>query len=80
MNPAETLQGGALAALAEAAAEDVSGPVGDMELHYLSAVRVGPGRATAAPMGAEGLTRVEIRDPGNQGRLATLVLAWPAHL
>jgi len=77
MNPAATLQGGALAALIEAAAEDVCGPVGEMEIHYLSAVRIGPGRASAAALGADGLTRVEVSDPGNQGRLATLGLVWP---
>jgi hypothetical protein len=60
----------------EAAAEDGSGPVGDMEIHYLSAVRIGPGRAVAAPLGNDGLSRVEVRDPGNNGRLATLGLAW----
>jgi acyl-coenzyme A thioesterase PaaI-like protein len=77
MNPAATLQGGALAALIEAAAEDVCGPVGEMEIHYLSAVRVGPGRAVAGRLGGDGFTRVEVSDPGNHGRLATLALAWP---
>jgi acyl-coenzyme A thioesterase PaaI-like protein len=36
MNQAGTIQGGAVAAVIEAAAEDLHGPVGDMELHYLS--------------------------------------------
>jgi acyl-coenzyme A thioesterase PaaI-like protein len=77
MNPAGTLQGGAVAAMVEAAAESLAGPVGDMELHYVSAVRVGPGRARAVATGADGPMRVEVRDPGNGDRLCTLGLAWP---
>jgi acyl-coenzyme A thioesterase PaaI-like protein len=75
MQPTGTVQGGAVAAVAEVAAETLTGrAVADLELRYLSAVRVGPARATAEPVGRDRV-RVEVRDPGNDGRLATLVLA-----
>ena len=86
MNEAGTIQGGAVAAVIEAAAEDLHGPVGDMELHYLSAVRVGPAQARATAAGgpgsvaAAGPWRVELRDPGNGSRLCTLGLAWPVRI
>ncbi len=75
MQPTGTIQGGAVAALAEVAAETATGAgVRDLELRYLAAVRVGPARATAEVLGA-GQVRVEVRDRGNQDRLTTLVLA-----
>jgi acyl-coenzyme A thioesterase PaaI-like protein len=75
MQPTGTIQGGALAAVAEVAAEGAMGrPVADLEVRYLSAVRVGPARATAETVGP-GRARVEVRDRGNADRLATLVLA-----
>jgi acyl-coenzyme A thioesterase PaaI-like protein len=80
MNPAGTIQGGAVAAMVEAAAEDLSGPIGDLEMHYLKAVRVGPGRASAAALPVDGPRRVEVRDPGSDNRLCTLGVAWPAAL
>jgi acyl-coenzyme A thioesterase PaaI-like protein len=73
--PSGTIQGGAIAMMAERAAETVlNAPVSDLEIRYLSAVRVGPGRATATALG-DGHARVEIRDAGNHDRLATLVIA-----
>jgi acyl-coenzyme A thioesterase PaaI-like protein len=78
---AGSLQGGAVALLGELAAESLAGsPVMDLDIRYLSAVRVGPGRATAALLG-QGLVRVEVRDVGRDGRLTALVLARvaPAH-
>ncbi len=70
-----TLQGGAVALLAEMAAETLTGrPVLDLDTRYLSAVRLGPGRATAVSLGA-GLVRAEVRDMGNDNRLAALVTA-----
>src|SRR5579862_2349839 len=75
MQPTGTIQGGAVAALAEVAAETATGAaVADLEVRYLSAVRAGPARATAEVMGA-GRVRVEVRDRGNGDRLATLVVA-----
>jgi acyl-coenzyme A thioesterase PaaI-like protein len=75
MQPTGTIQGGAIAAVAEVAAETASGAaVADLEVRYLSAVRVGPARATAEVVGARRV-RVEVRDRGNADRLATLVLA-----
>lgn len=70
-----TLQGGAVALLAEMAAETLTGgTVLDLDTRYLTAVRQGPGRATAISLGA-GLVRAEVRDVGNGNRLATLVSA-----
>jgi acyl-coenzyme A thioesterase PaaI-like protein len=75
MQPTGTIQGGAVAAVAEVAAETLAGrAVADLEVRFLSAVRVGPARATAEAVGA-GRVRVEVRDRGNGDRLATLVLA-----
>ena len=70
-----TLQGGAVALLGELAAESLTGqPALDLDTRYLSAVRQGPGRATAVSLGA-GLVRAEVRDVGMDNRLAALVTA-----
>jgi acyl-coenzyme A thioesterase PaaI-like protein len=70
-----TLQGGAVALLGELAAESLTqGPVLDLDTRYLSAVRQGPGRATAHSLGA-GQVRAEVRDVGMGNRLAALVTA-----
>jgi acyl-coenzyme A thioesterase PaaI-like protein len=75
MQASGTLQGGVVAMVGEVAAESLSGsPVLDLDVRYLSAVRVGPGRATAAAMGG-GLVRVEVRDAGSNDRLAALIFA-----
>jgi len=78
MQPSGTIQGGAVAAIIEAAAESAAGAaVTDMDIRYLKAIRVGPGRATATVLRA-GLVRVEVRDPGNDDRLATVAIARTA--
>ena len=75
MQPAGTIQGGAVALLVERAAESIAGaPIEDLEIRYLAAVRVGPARATAEVI-APGLVRVELRDAGRPDRLATIALA-----
>jgi acyl-coenzyme A thioesterase PaaI-like protein len=83
MQPSGTIQGGAIALLAEAAAESLSAvpssvaggnPVTGLEVRYLSAVRRGPARASASAL-APGLVRVDVRDVGNAARLAAVVLA-----
>jgi acyl-coenzyme A thioesterase PaaI-like protein len=73
---AGSLQGGVVALLAEMAASSLAGgaPVLDLDVRYLSAVRVGPGRATATPLGG-GLARVEVRDRGRADRLTAVVFA-----
>jgi acyl-coenzyme A thioesterase PaaI-like protein len=72
--PTGTLQGGALALLVEVAAESlVDARVVELDLRYLSAVRVGPGRASSEALGAD-TVRVEVRDPGNEDRPTTLAL------
>jgi acyl-coenzyme A thioesterase PaaI-like protein len=75
MQPAGTIQGGAVALVLELAAESIAGaPINDLEIRYLAAVRVGPARATAEVI-APGLVRVELRDAGRPDRLATVALA-----
>jgi acyl-coenzyme A thioesterase PaaI-like protein len=70
----QSLQGGLFGLLAEVAAESLTrAPILDLDIRYLSAVRVGPGRATATLLGDD-LIRVELRDSGNNDRLAALVL------
>ena len=74
MQASQSLQGGLFGLLAEVAAESLtSAPVLDLDIRYLSAVRVGPGRATATLLGDD-LVRVEVRDGGNDNRLASLIL------
>jgi len=78
MQPAGTIQGGAVALLAEVAAGSATGaPIVDLDVRYLAAVRVGPARATATVL-APGVARVEVRDAGNADRLATVVMARAA--
>ena len=72
---AGTLQGGVVALLAELAAESLTrSRVLDLEVRYLSAVRVGPARTSAVALD-DHTVRVEIRDPGNDDRLTTVVMA-----
>jgi acyl-coenzyme A thioesterase PaaI-like protein len=76
---AGSLQGGAVALLGETAAESLTGrPVLDLDVRYLSAVRVGPGLATATDLGG-GFVRVEVRDTGRDSRLTALVAARVGH-
>ncbi len=78
MQASQTLQGGVFGVLAEVAARSLTkGPVLDLDIRYLNAVRVGPGRAIATLLG-ENLIRVEVRDRGNDDRLASLVLVRTA--
>jgi acyl-coenzyme A thioesterase PaaI-like protein len=73
MHASQSLQGGAVGLLGEVAAESLtSSPILDLDVRYLSAVRVGPGRATATRLGRD-LVRVEVRDVGNDDRLASLI-------
>jgi acyl-coenzyme A thioesterase PaaI-like protein len=73
MQASQSLQGGAVGLLGEVAAESLaSAPVLDLDVRYLSAVRVGPGRATATRFGRD-LVRVEVRDIGSNDRLAALI-------
>jgi len=77
--PAGTIQGGAVALVGELAAESAAGAaVTDLELRYLSTIRVGPARTTSTVL-TDSTVRVEIRDAAQPGRLATLVMARTAH-
>jgi acyl-coenzyme A thioesterase PaaI-like protein len=70
-----SLQGGIVALLGETAAESLAGmPVVELDTRFFAGVRVGPGRATAVMIG-DGLVRAEVRDVGNDDRLAALVVA-----
>ncbi|HEY1465511.1 MAG TPA: hypothetical protein VGF11_00535 [Acidimicrobiales bacterium] len=72
---AGTLQGGVVAVLAERAAESLAGArVLELEVRYLSAVRVGPARTSALALD-DHTVRVEARDIGNDDRLAAVVMA-----
>jgi acyl-coenzyme A thioesterase PaaI-like protein len=72
--PSGTLQGGVVAVLAELAAESLTGArVLELEVRYLSAVRVGPARTSARAMD-DHTVRVEVCDTGNHDRLATVVM------
>ncbi len=73
MQASQTLQGGVFGVLAEVAARSLTGKaVLDLDIRYLNAVRVGPGRAIATLVGVN-LVRVEVRDRGNDDRLASLI-------
>jgi acyl-coenzyme A thioesterase PaaI-like protein len=74
LNPADTLQGGLLALVAEEAACSLSPGVAptQLDVRYLSAVRIGPARAHAVRLGP--LVRAEVRDAGNDNRLAAVAV------
>jgi acyl-coenzyme A thioesterase PaaI-like protein len=73
MQASGSLQGGVVAMIGEVAAESLTrSPVLDLDIRYLSAVRVGPGRATATLVSGD-LVRAEVRDAGSNNRLAALV-------
>lgn len=75
LNWAQTVQGGAVASLAEEAVLALDDPPvpSELEVRYLAAVRVGPMRATARRLGA--WVRTEVVDVGNDGRLAAVAVA-----
>jgi acyl-coenzyme A thioesterase PaaI-like protein len=75
LNWAQTVQGGAVAALAEEAvlALDDAPVPNELEVRYLAAVRIGPMRATARRIGS--WVRVEVIDTGNADRLAAVAVA-----
>jgi acyl-coenzyme A thioesterase PaaI-like protein len=81
LNPADTLQGGVVALVAEMAALSVAGGgavVHELDVRYLRATRVGPARATARVLrdhGATTTTEVRVVDAGADGRLAAVVVA-----
>jgi acyl-coenzyme A thioesterase PaaI-like protein len=78
MQASQTLQGGVYGVLAEVATRSLTeGSVLDLDIRYLNAVRVGPARAIATLLG-ENLIRVEVRDRGNDDRLASLILVRTA--
>jgi acyl-coenzyme A thioesterase PaaI-like protein len=91
-NSAGLLQGGAVALLAEAAAQSaasavddvdaVGGTVFDLDVRYLDALRTGPVETSVTRLGeranGERWWRVELRDVGREHRLGTVALARTA--
>jgi acyl-coenzyme A thioesterase PaaI-like protein len=82
LNPANTIQGGVIALMAEVAAACVTGgeprPVTELDVRYLSAVREGPARAEATILSEDAtgaLVRIETRDAGNENRLTSVAIA-----
>ncbi|MEX0664128.1 MAG: hotdog domain-containing protein [Acidimicrobiia bacterium] len=75
LNWVQTVQGGAVALLAEEAALSLPGvPVPtELLMRYLRTVRVGPMLATARAMGA--FTQVDVIDVGNDNRPAAVAVA-----
>jgi acyl-coenzyme A thioesterase PaaI-like protein len=75
LNPANSVNGGLVALVAEEAvlAAVPGATVASLSLSYLQAVRVGPVLATAVMSG--GLGRVEVRDQGNGDRLCVAATA-----
>jgi acyl-coenzyme A thioesterase PaaI-like protein len=72
MNASQTLNGGLIALAAEEAALSLAPgrSLASIGLRYLQPVRVGPAVATASARGD--LARVEVRDAGNDDRLAVI--------
>ena len=74
LQPAGTIQGGAVALVAELAAETLTGrAVDDLQIRFLSAVRTGPARSSARSLTPD-TVRVEVRDASN-GRLTSVAVA-----
>jgi acyl-coenzyme A thioesterase PaaI-like protein len=74
MQPAGTIQGGAVALLVELAAASLADrPVTSLQIRYLSAVRGGPARTSAHALNAD-TVRVEVRDAGSADRLTAVAI------
>jgi len=75
LNAANTMHGGLVAMVAEEAALSLSPgqTLCSLAVRYLNPVRVGPAVAVATTRG--GLSQVELRDAGNDDKLAALVTA-----
>lgn len=81
LNPADTLQGGVVALVAEMAALSVAGGgavAHELDVRYLRTTRVGPARATARVLRDDGdgaAIEVRVVDAGADDRLTAVVLA-----
>jgi acyl-coenzyme A thioesterase PaaI-like protein len=84
-NATESLQGGLVALLGEAAAQTAATAAGggtpavveSLEVHYVAAARVGPFQAEATPLSSRSpnLLRVELRDRGRDDRIVAAMAA-----
>ncbi|HET7652933.1 MAG TPA: hypothetical protein VFK42_07835 [Acidimicrobiales bacterium] len=76
LNPADTLQGGVVALLAEIATLSLAGGAviaRELDVRYLRATRVGPARATARAIGPD-LVDVRVVDAGADDRLSAVAV------
>lgn len=72
LQPAGTIQGGAIALVAELAIETaLSNPVVEIDVHYLAATKVGPIESTIDILGHD-LARATVVDRGNADRLVAV--------
>jgi acyl-coenzyme A thioesterase PaaI-like protein len=81
LQPAGTIQGGALCALVEAAGRSVlDRPLADIDLRFRATVKHGPARATAVALD-EQTARVTVVDAGDNDRMTAVGLArsWSEH-
>lgn len=76
LQPAGTIHGGVVCALAEDAALSLTGrPVTELDVRYLSTIRIGPARATAAML-HDNVTKVTVVDAGrDDDRIASVAFA-----
>ena len=76
LQPAGTIQGGVVCAVAELAAESATGrPVTELDVRYLSTIRTGPGRGVAAPLDDQ-RSQVTVTDAGGSpDRVAAMAFA-----
>lgn len=73
LQPSGTIQGGVICALAEAAGQSLLGyPITDLDLRYLAAVRIGPGRAVAELLD-DRTARIVVTDAGAETDRPTAV-------
>jgi acyl-coenzyme A thioesterase PaaI-like protein len=86
LNATESLQGGLVALIGEVAAQSAAeaslgkpAVVDSLEVHYLAAARAGPFQARARLLSPD-VARVEVRDPGRENRLVSLIIAGTRRL
>lgn len=75
MQPAGTIQGGAVSALIECAAVDLlGGPILELDVRFLATVKEGPARATSIALD-DRTARVTVVDTGYDDRVTAVALA-----
>lgn len=75
LQPAGTIQGGTISALIEAAAADqLGGPLAELDVRFLATVKEGPARAEATALD-DRTARVTVIDTGNDDRKTAIAFA-----